>query len=282
MKQYATRFLKTVALIYLAFPATYLLVAAVLFDIPANQCGRILLSPSYYLLSAVAMVAGYGLWEMRFWAWYFFVASNLLITYTNAVWAADFGEAHHKAIAYVVFTLALVLLMFRVAREIRVPYFLPKIRWWESNPRYRLSVPVRMLRPQVPDETASFDGEILDLSMGGCFIKCRYDFVQDEPVRVTFLIFGQPIECSGSIVWRTRSTVTHPQGIGIKFSTMPRPERRILRAATARLKKISTLYRSSRYLMSQEDFSRRMEELTTGKLEWSRRLVGRRRRASGD
>lgn len=257
MKQYTTRFLKSVALVYMAFPIAYIVMGAVLFDIPANLCVRILLSPSFYALSLLAILAGYGLWEMKRWAWYVFLPANLFIGYTNAVVVSDYGETHHKIAAFVFSIALLVVVIYRVAREVRVPYFLPRIRWWESNPRYRLSVPVTLQRR----DGSFIEGDILDLSMTGCFVKLRTELLQDEGLSIRFVVFGQPLQCGGTVVWRTQSTVTHPKGVGIKFGAMPRNQRRILRAITHRLKRISILYRSSRYLMGEEEFSRRLEEL---------------------
>jgi hypothetical protein len=267
MKKYSTRFLKTIALLYMAFPAAYVLFVALLFDIPAHQCVKILLSPSYYLLSAFAVAAGYGLWEMKRWSWYVFLFASISTVYGNAVLVSNYGESHHKIVAFVISVLAVVGLVYRVGREVRVPYFLPRIRWWESNPRYKLVAPVQIARAG----GTRIDGEILDLSMGGCFIKLKHELQQDETLELQFAVFGHTLECGGSVVWRTHSTVTHPKGIGVKFGPLPRHQRRTLRAITHRLKKIAAYYRSARYLLNQEDFNRRLEELKTAKLKISRR-----------
>jgi hypothetical protein len=264
VKDYTSKVLKTVAVVYMAFPLSYLAATAILFDIPAAGIGRILLSAFFYLLSGLAITTGYGLWEMRRWAWYLMLGVNILIAYENANVLHSFGESHHPVLAYIASLLILSGLMHQVSREIRVPYFFPKIRWWESNPRYKLSVPVHVVRPSVgklgePDP--AIEGEILDLSMGGCFVKLRSELKQDEMVTLTFRVFGMTVESKGTVVWRTQSTVTHPKGIGIKFSLPTRPQKRVLRQVTGRLRKIATLYRRSRYLMSQEEFMRRLDEL---------------------
>ncbi len=280
MKQYTTRFLKSVAVFYLAFPVAYVLIAAVMFDIAAAQCLRILLSPSYYFVSLMAVAVGYGLWEMKRWAWYILIVVNILTGYLNAIFANDYGESHHKALAFVASILGLAIITYRVAREIRVPYFFPKIRWWESNPRYRLSVPVKIFRetsaavPSGPVPATEIAGEILDISAGGCFIKLRSELKQDEKVNLNFTVFGQAVECEGVIVWRTRSTVTHPKGVGVKFNVVTRAQRRTLRVVNQRLRKIAAFYRSSRYLLSQEEFIKRLEQLESEQADTKRARTG--------
>src|SRR3954464_12019221 len=87
LKRYTSRFFKSVALFYVAFPLAYILIVAVLFDVPMSSCVRILLSPLYYAVAFVAVVAGFGLLEMKRWAWYWFVAADILILYETALWA---------------------------------------------------------------------------------------------------------------------------------------------------------------------------------------------------
>lgn len=262
MKRYTTRSLKSISVLFMSFPLSYLIIGAILFDVPAKQCLAIVLSPTYWIMSGFAIAAGYGLWEMKHWSWYVFVISNILILYNTAIIAAERGETHHKALAFIVALIAQVALFFRVAREIRVPYFLPKIRWWESNPRYKLVVASHLLRGGGEPEEA----EILDLSYGGCFVKTRIDVRQDEVLTVRFTLFGEMIELPGTVVWRTQSGVTHPRGIGVKFLLSSKGEKKLMKAVNNRLKKIARLYRTSRYLMTQEDFFKKMEALQTQKL----------------
>lgn len=246
----------------MAFPALYLLMTAVFFDIPAKQCVRILLSPSYYILCFWAVLSGYGLWEMKRWAWYVFFITCFLVGYSNALIVSEYGATHHKVLSFIFSLFCLIALMYRVSREVRVPYFLPKIRWWESNPRYRLVVPVTFFR----QDALPIEGEILDLSIGGCFIKTRNNLTQDENISLKFSLYGQTFECLGNVVWRTQSTVTHPKGMGIKFGILPRKQRKVLKAINHHLKKISRLYRSSRYLMNQDEFFKELEQMQAEKL----------------
>ena len=113
----------------MAFPLSYLLASVILFDIPASSCVSILFSGMFCLLAVLAITTGYGLWEMRRWAWYSMAVTNILIGYENAVILHSYGESHHPVLAYIASLLILTGLMVRVSKEIRVPYFFPKIRW---------------------------------------------------------------------------------------------------------------------------------------------------------
>ena len=53
----------------------------------------------------------------------------------------DYSESHHKLFGIRCLTADGGVCFFacELAKP-RVPYFFPKIRWWESDPRYRLAV----------------------------------------------------------------------------------------------------------------------------------------------
>lgn len=257
------------ALGYLGFPVLYLVFAGLLFDVPGSGLANLLLSPGYFVLSALAVFCGYGFWEMKRWSWPLFLLTNLLIGYENAVVVATYGQTHHVWLSFLFSLLVILLITLRVTREVRVPYFLPRIRWWESNPNFRLSVSSQFGKERRRGSSPEPDGghdktyqaDILDLSMNGCFLKSQEDMALDQGVWVKFTLFGVAFHCPGVVVWKAHSAVTHPKGLGVKFGAMPRSEKRLLRLVDLRLRRISRFYRTNRYWLSNEDFAARMHEL---------------------
>ena len=274
VKQYTTRFYKTIAFFFLGAPLFYILIAAVFFDIPLHSCVSILLSPFYYIVTLIAVVAGYGLWEAQRWSWYVFVIAQVLIVYENAVLVSNYGESHHKVFAFVFYLLIQALFFVRVGQEIRVPYFFPKIRWWESNPRLKLSVPAHLKR----EDGSQILGSILDLSPMGCFLKVKEELTLSEKVTLMTHLYGQDFTCAGSVVWCAQTSVTHPHGVGIKFDFLSKSQRKILRLVHHRLRKIASFYRSSRYLMNQDDFIHELEKIESHQLEDTLQFSAWRRR----
>ena len=96
-----------------------------------------------------------------------------------------------------------------------VPYFLPKIRWWESDPRNKLLIPAKV---RLSSDALIQESDILDISLMGCFVRTRETVPENERVQIEFSVFGHDFVCSGIVVWRAESTVTHPKGLGIKFT----------------------------------------------------------------
>jgi hypothetical protein len=260
VKEHTSRFLRATAYVYLAFPVTYLAYASLLFDLSPARSTRIFFSFSYWALAATGIAVGYGLREMTRWAWNVFLLNSLFVAYTNALIAIRYSESNNRFLAFSVSIALLIALMVRLGREIRVPYFLPRIRWWETNPRYKLMVPVKVERTG-----SGFEGEILDLSMGGCFIKTRNDMNQNERILSRFSVFGEALEVGGTIVWRSQSSVTHPKGVGVKFDELEKIQRKVLKATMQHLRKISAI-QAARNRLSPDEFNRKMAELKEHRL----------------
>lgn len=250
MKKYASRFMRVIALFYLTFPVSYLIVAAVLFDVPTREFWEILFSPFFYILCFAAVVTGFGLWEMKRWVWYVYVLLQFFILYYSASVTFRLGETHHPVAAYLVFVFFLFVAFWRVRVELVVPYFLPNIRWWEVQSRNPIVVPVTVIR----DDETFFVGELIDLSEKGCFIKLPDDLQADEKVQIRLDVFGQVTECRGTVVWKTASTVTRPKGIGVMFSRLSSQKIRRLSIARKRIDKLEDLYRKPKSERDAEEF----------------------------
>ncbi|MFN7684192.1 MAG: PilZ domain-containing protein [Oligoflexia bacterium] len=257
MKVHLSRLYQTLVLFYLAFPITFLLVTALLYEIPGSELTKILLQPSFYLLSLGAMITGFGLWEVRRWGWYAMRFMSLAMIYYSVVLLVHYGQTDSPGLALFVGVLMVWVLDKRISSELRVPYFMPQISWWESNPRYQIRIPVRVLG----HGGEVLEGQILDVSLAGCFIKIRPEFTEQSPVTLECQLFGRPWRAEGAVVWRTYGAVTFPRGIGVKFSPMERSTRRALSAATLRVRKLALLYRRGRFLLGDDELKKAIEKL---------------------
>lgn len=237
-RRYTSRTLHAIAYVWMSFPITYFIYAVTVLALNMAGLVRVALSPGYWAICAITVVAGYGVLKIRWYGWHLFVFSNLLIAYETAVDLAHNSVGDVKTAVFFLTALLQLSVLYLVGREIRVPYFLPRIRWWESDPRYKLSVPTKLHR----EDHSEFEGEIMDLSVGGCFVKTHAYLAPDEPLTLDFSLFESPLHCAGRVVWRTESTVTHPRGIGVKFEGLNKETLFCLKQATHKLKKLARVY----------------------------------------
>lgn len=260
MKVFLPSSLRVIAWAHVVFPVGYLLFVAIAFDVPLSSVGELLLSPGYYLVALASVVVGFGILEMRRWSLYAYFIANFMIAYETAYVAVALSESHNTILAYGVCLVGHAAIMVHVFRSLRVPYLYPKIQWWESNPRYQLSVPVQVKQSD-SGSSKNVKGKILDIGMKGCFIQLDVEVTHGSAVGLAFEVFGQTIECKGVVAWKTLATVTHPRGIGVKFERLQRHQKRRLRMAEQRLKRVLALYRRSRGKRENDDLLMRLDSL---------------------
>jgi hypothetical protein len=257
LKAHLSRLYRALTFFYIAFPVTFLVALSILFVIPGVELTKILLQPSYYLLSIGGIVTGLGLWDARRWSWYAMRAMSLAMAYSSVVLLVHYGETPQPIPAFFGCIFLIWLLDRAISSELRVPYFMPQISWWESNPRYQIRFPVRVTgaRGEV------LEGQILDLSLDGCFIKMRPEIQEQTEVTVECELFGKFWASPGVVVWQTFGAVTFPRGLGIKFRPLEKQSRRALKAATIRTRRLDALYRRGRFLMTEEELKKNIDKL---------------------
>lgn len=238
IQNYTSKVLRSIAYLWIAMPLFFLVYARIVLAVHTRGLFSILLSPSYWAIATLAVVAGRGILLIRWYGWYAFIGSNVTLAYQTAITLVTYSERRHEFAIFSITTFIQIIFIYLVGREVRVPYFFPKIRWWESDPRYKLSVPVKAAR----GDQSELEGEIMDISLGGCFMKTHHYFVPDEELSLSFTLFEKPLQCKGRVVWRTESTVTHPRGIGVKFEELSKDASYCLKQATRKLRKLARTY----------------------------------------
>jgi len=242
VKEYTSGFLRFIAVSLMGFPLLYPLSVAILFDTPFGEVFALYGSPFFYLASFWMIVSGWGLWEMKRWAWYVFLVAMSLVAGLNISVVINYSHTQHPFFATLSSLFAVLLNIYLVAREVRVPYFLPRIPWWKAESDFRVELPVRVGRPH---DTLVL-GQIMDLSHSGCFIRLNQEEIEglgpidaEDEVMMKFQLFGEPLEVKGNIVWVTQGGVTHPRGLGVKFYGVSKSEKNLLSISSKRLRKIA-------------------------------------------
>ena len=211
------------------FPLLYPLAASLVFALPLKGVGAIVISPLFYLATVLWIASGIGLRAFRHWSWYTFLSAQGLAAYFNALILVNYSESDLKGYAFLLVLFLQFLVVRLVAIEVRVPYLFPRIQWWKSESEGIPGIAVEFRVTNASGVESSCKGEILDLSSRGAFVKTRQDFSLEDRVRLKVCVYGEDLELAGRVVWSAWSTVTHPQGIGIRFDDLERAERRRVR-----------------------------------------------------
>ncbi len=211
------------------------------YNLPFTKLVSLFFSFIYIAHALLAVFTGFALYKLRPYAWHLFIFHSIVMIAEQFWVSYTIAENHIVEIPLAFVTCAILGTIMLVKMELRVPYFTPKIAWWESDPRYKISVPTQM--------TASdhlYKGEIMDISSSGCFIKTKDTIRVDQVIMIKFSLFDNKFECSGKVVWRTESGVTHPKGVGVRFIGIPKPVQIELQKTVKKLKSLSKKYKDLR------------------------------------
>jgi hypothetical protein len=251
--------LKPVAFMLMFFPFLYLIILIGFYHLSFIKVIDLYVSFFFLLVLGVVVVSGYGFWKFRRWSWYVFLVGQVLLGVLNLTLIEEV-EHPYGWVFPLLFVALQGLLVLRIAKRVRTPFIYPRIRWWENNPKLRGAYAGFIEGSQEKPETVQ--GDLLDFSEQGCFIKMPVTgFKLEQTVQLHFEAFGQTFRTPAVVVWMAGRTVTHPEGLGLKFYGLSRPQRREFKLAARRVNLIQKFYRRNRYFMNPKDFAQQLRTL---------------------
>ena len=224
-----------------SFPLSYILVLTTFYNLKMSQMLWMIFTAPYILHSLLAVWTGWALFRLRPYAWHLFVLHTILAIAEQFYVAIVISDRNAIEIPVALAVMSFIGILIFLKKELRVPYFSPKIAWWESDPRYKISIPVNMT-----NSDHLYHGEIMDISANGCFIKSKAPLKVDQVINLKFKLFDHEFHSHGRVVWRTNMGVTHPQGVGVKFTDLDRNEQIMLKDTVKKLRSLSIKYRRMR------------------------------------
>ena len=241
-----------------SFPISYALVLGTVYNLPIPKVFHLVFSFVYVTHAVIAVGTGLALYYMKPFAWHLFVFHSVIMQAEQFYVAYRHAENHVVEIPLALMSMTIVTAVILLKLELRVPYYNPRIAWWESDPRYRISVPAEMTYAD-----HFYKGEIMDISASGCFVKTKESLRVDQELQIKFCLFEQQFDCLGKVVWRTESGVTHPKGVGVRFLRMSKPVYIDLRSTVKKLRKLSRRFKT---LRNEEKISK-IEEIVEALLQ---------------
>jgi Tfp pilus assembly protein PilZ len=208
--------IQIIVILALLFPFLMISQYLVLRNVSLREAiGRFLWAPApvlapweYVAATGVAYLLAWAVWQVKRWSWWIalgvgvaLVAHNVFVI-TNRV--ASPSHLYLWIFAFITVVpagVATLLLM----REVRAPFFNPRIRWWEQDPRYPINVPLEG------------GGRVLDISRTGVFAELAPLPDQGARARYAFTLEGARLEAEAEVIWVSTGDSTHPGGVGLRF-----------------------------------------------------------------
>lgn len=186
------------------------------------------LTPFDWVVLGAFPLVGVGMLTVRRWGWVTFVAFSLfLIGYNSFSFFINHTYSLGLVVLYNVGLAAVTFVFFR--KHLRAPYFNPRLRWWNIDPRY----PV-LLTASLEFADSSCDVEVLDISKSGVFLGTCADIEVGQTHRVKIVAYGQTVRCTGKVMRRSAPGAAKP-GFGLMFENLDPGARNDLRVLLAKL-----------------------------------------------
>ena|SRR3989344_4653046 len=248
-----SRILKAIIYLHWAAPMGYIIGLAAFYNLPWPTAVEILFDFYYIGRSAFSVWVGCVLYQSKPWAWHVYLINAMIMAAEQFYFGLVLADTHLVYPSIFVALSVIATGVFLVKIEFRVPYFSPQIPWWESDPRYKISVPV-----QLTSKERFFTGEIMDIGATGCFVKTKADFTVDDSISLRFSLFEKEFICKGKVMWNTESALTHPKGVGVRFFDMPKDDFASFKNTVKKLRGVSKKLRQDRREEKVSSFEKKL------------------------
>jgi hypothetical protein len=139
-------------------------------------------------------LSAFAIYSVKKWGWYLFIGCALcLVAYNGYVFSLS---PRYNVVLLLLYNIAIAFvagLFFR--RHVIAPYFNPRLRWWETEPRYRIDV-----YAELAAEGRRLRVELLDISTGGCYGSLRAGLSPGETCQMTIHCMKRQVDVTGRLL----------------------------------------------------------------------------------
>lgn len=210
-----------IALCYLIAPVAIIVQGSFVSRIPLFGPHNIF-TRLYYtdiIILCLYPVCSIGLYSVRKWGWWVFLGGSIaLIVYNVVVYLIS---PMYNIVLLVIFNVGLAVvagIFFR--KHIIAPYFNPRLRWWESDPRYRLEIAVYIVAG-----AERIGGEALDISESGCLVSLDKTLELGNIYPISIRCMDHQVDLQGRVMRRS-STGESPDRYGMMFVKRDKDQKR--------------------------------------------------------
>ena len=204
-----------IALCYFFSPFAIIVQGSIISNIPLfgpqNIFTRLFLTDIIILF--IYPICAVALFSVKKWGWYLFLGCSLiLITYNIVVYSLN---PLYNLLILITFNIVLAVIagiFFR--KHVIAPYFNPRLRWWETDPRYKLDISA-----EIVTHYKKLVGEIHDISASGCLVLLNYKIRLGMTHKLLIRCLNHLVEINGKIMRKSSSDEEYDR-YGIMFVKM--------------------------------------------------------------
>ncbi len=224
-----------IAVLYCFEPIGNLATAAFVNKIPFFGHDGILfrLMWSDWIILILFPIVGVGIYMVRKWGWYLFLAFSALLIFYN-IFVYKYLNQNYTLETVLLFILIITAVSALFLRKsVYAPYFNPRLRWWEAAKRFRVNLEAFLVTKE-----RSFACTTLDISETGCFLELQDDIPLGSRVMVEFKCGAFEISAAGKVVHKRAGTGGQHPGYGIMFQALAQETKEKIRKLILYFEKI--------------------------------------------
>lgn len=179
-----------------------------------------------------SLVAGVAVYSIKKWSYPVFLISMLWLTF-YIFQNLDPGITFKEIFFTIVIPMAINILYvtYLLLPNVRAVYFNPRLRWWETKPRYIFATNMKITSPDQPEKIIT--GVMANISEGGLFAQIHTPLEPNSVINLEMEILDVPMQLQAKVVYRKPDGVSH----GLQFSDMSKDQKKIIKTIMARFEK---------------------------------------------
>lgn len=197
---------------YFLSPAAIILQASILNRIPLFGAHNIFtrLFITDILILFVYPISAAAIYSIKKWGWYLFLACSLILISYN-IFVYNLSPRYSLLILIFLNVILAIVAGVFFRKHIIAPYFNPRLRWWETEPRYKIDIHADIISGK-----NILTGEILDISNSGFFMAFERDLTVGRVYKFNLKCLKHSVEVNGKVM-RKASQKEELNGYGIMF-----------------------------------------------------------------
>jgi len=157
----------------------------------------------------VPILAGIMIYICKKWSYVVYIClMTVPVGYSFYAW---YGTGNSQLLITVLLSYFVNILIvgFFMKSEVRKIYFDPRVRWWETKPRFHAD-----FKAEVASPAKRFEAQILNISDSGLFFQSDEDLEQGDSVSIYCTVQDKDLNLRGQVVYARKDSV---HGFGVKF-----------------------------------------------------------------
>jgi Tfp pilus assembly protein PilZ len=178
-----------------------------------------------------SLVAGIAVYNVKKWSYPVFLISMAWITLQMfyKFSAQEIQTSDFLVTIIIPMIINIGYVSYVLLPKVRAPFFDPRLRWWETKPRYVFSTEIEITNGETITE-----GKMTNISEGGLFAVTSGAIEPNSIVKLKLTILDMPLEINAKVVYRKPDGASH----GLQFHDVNANQKRVLKKIVGHLKNI--------------------------------------------